>query len=994
LVVFNCLIISKLLNFLRFKVYYLLLIIVIFRAEAQIKAPILTHLDTKDGLPSNLVWDAATDTDGFMWFATERGLVRYDGYRFVSVYESTDRATSIFTDIRHNPYLYAFFDNIGLLRVHTQSYRVDTLLANNFHNSSPNDDKFCNLYIDTQHQLWWSTAQTVQSLNLKTSKKTVYQLTQEYMGADLMGHFIEDKKKAIWVFGQNGVYRKRLGNKQLVKIFQEKCSAVTQDENGFFWASTFQGTLLKIDPINTTIIQRFVLQNGDAKSLSYTKYQGQNAIWIGQLNGLTLFLPDENKRINLTEIQKNGINIHRVLANKNQQKQWFCSNEGIFQWNIEQHQVEKIIIPERLVPHAVVVNSIVSQDNNIFWLGLSHTGILRWEKTNNSFQLFKYPSSQIQTQAVHVLAKNQIWTSTSEGVFRLENNILRPVNLLGVSRKPINDLILDDEKHLWVMPQGAAIEVFDFASLKPLKLWNKQTYKNYFTENEWHNFIQAPDGKVWIIGWMPKSYGINYFDKKQRKFVETTGLFQQQKQTVSDYFYQGVTGQHKTILVVSGGFNRIDLSGKVVQSVFYDSWASVFESSTWTRIGEDHNGTVWVGTSEGLYAFMNGVRKVVKIKTSDGLISNNIKHGFSIAPDNTVLVGGINGFSIVSNDFTNHEKSNNTLVLSSLKVLNQERTIPKNKILTLERNETNVSIDFSTLDYNHHSTTHFRYRLGENAWVELGNKPEIRFFNLTPNQYTLEVQMGDNSGNWHTKTFKMDIHLKKAFYETTAFYLLMIAILAGIFYALYQFRYQQLLKLYHIREKISKDLHDEVGSTMSGISILGAIIQQKIPDNPQIKNFTDRIVEDSKRVGDTLDDIVWSVKPQNDQFDQLIIRMKRFASDLFDAENIAYQFDFPTSTERIKLDMDERYDIYLIFKEAVNNLVKYAKCTEVAIKIEVQKKAIFMQIKDNGIGFDTAQLSQRNGIRNMKSRAHQLGGSISIVSEIGKGTNIALEIPL
>jgi signal transduction histidine kinase len=284
--------------------------------------------------------------------------------------------------------------------------------------------------------------------------------------------------------------------------------------------------------------------------------------------------------------------------------------------------------------------------------------------------------------------------------------------------------------------------------------------------------------------------------------------------------------------------------------------------------------------------------------------------------------------------------------------------------------------------------------LDENSWVELGNKPEIRFDNLKPNHYLLEVQAGDNSGNWNKNPFRMSIYLKKAFYETLTFYIFMVVVLGAFFYAIYQFRYRQLLKLQHVREKISKDLHDEVGSTMSGISILGAIIQQKMPDNVLIKNFTDRIVEDSRRVGDTLDDIVWSVKPQNDHLDQLLIRMKRFAADLFDAEDIRYHFDLPEATDKIKLSMDERYDIYLIYKEAVNNLVKYAKATEVYVKVEVTKNTIFMQIKDNGIGFNPNQQTERNGIRNMRSRTESLGGQLRINTEIGMGTDIVLQIPV
>ncbi|PWK27860.1 YXYXY domain-containing protein [Arcicella aurantiaca] len=976
------------------KQFLLLIFLCIFQAKAQIKIPVLHHLDTKDGLSSNLVWDAATDADGFTWFATERGLVRYDGHRFFFIHKSTERVSSIVTNTASKPYLYAFFENTGLMRVNTKTYQIDTLQKNNFNNTSPNDDKYRNLFLDSQQKLWWSTAQTVQCLDLKKAKKMVYKMTNEFLGAELLGHFIEDNQHSIWVFGENGVYKKSVQSKQLIKILQTSFSAVTRDENGFFWAIKTDGELIKFAPLNATILQHFPIHLRDVSSLSFTKYQQQNAIWIGQKNGLTLFLPEQNKLINLPEIQKNGVNINAIIENKKEQKLWFCSNEGIFQWSTEQNQIERIIIPESLVKHPVTVNSIMSEDSNTFWLGLSHTGIVRWKKSDNSFQIFKYANPEISTNAVHILPKNQIWTSSSEGVSQLKNGSLQIVKLTGIKRKPINDIILDKEQNLWVMPQNSAIEVFKFPTLQPISLWNKNAYKNYFTENEWHNFLLSPDGKIWLIGWMPKAYGINYFDKKQHKFVETTGLFQQQDKTVSDYFYHGVMGQKQSILVVAGGFNRLDFSGKVIQKVHCDDWSSIFESITWTRIGEDAKGTVWIGTSEGLYAYINGGKKILKLKTSEGLISNDIKHGFLVTPNNAVMIGAVNGFNVIPNDFTNPKKIFNNLILSNLKVLNQETTIPENHVLELERNQTNISLDFSTLDYIFNSTNNYRYRLGESSWVELGNKPEIRFDNLTPNQYFLEVQAGDNSGNWQADSFKMTIYLKKAFYETTAFYIFIILLMAGFFYALYRFRYQQLLKLQHVREKISKDLHDEVGSTMSGISILGAIIQQKMPDNPQIKNFTDRIVEDSKRVGDTLDDIVWSVKPQNDQLDQLLIRMKRFASDLFDAEDIRYQFDLPESTEHIKLSMDERYDIYLIFKEAVNNLTKYAQCSEVKIKIEIQKHSLFMQIKDNGIGFNPNQLTERNGIRNMRSRTENLGGKINIISEKEKGTDIQLEIPL
>jgi ligand-binding sensor domain-containing protein len=963
----------------------------ITQIQAQIQKPVLGNLDTKNGLPSNLTWGVATDNQGFTWIGTERGLVRYDGYQFFFIPKFTERVSSI---CANKEFIFGFFENTGLLKINTQTYQIDTLQATNFNNGSPNDDKYKNLFLNSHQQLWWSTAQTVQCFDWQKGKKTIYKITDELEAPEQLGHFIEDKNGATWVFGKHGAYRKHASQKALIKIFRDNFVAVVQAKNAYFWAATAEGNLLQIDPITLKILQKIPLHKSRISSVFFTQYQQQDALWIGQSSGLCLFLIKKRQIIDFSEIDKNGISINAIVENNKAHKIWFCSSNGIYQENAQSSQIEKIIIPENLVKHPVTVNTVSAQDSDTFWMGLSHTGILKWQKSTNTLQLFHYQNSSIFTNRIYILPNNHVLAGTSEGVFEIRNQTLKHLNLVGLEGKFINDITLDDEQNLWVMPEKSEIKTFKFPTLQAVQLWNQKTYKDYFTENDWHNFVKSADGKIWIIGWMPKAYGINYFNKTHQRFIETTGLFQQQNKTVSDYFYQGTLGQNQTLLVVAGGFNRLDLLGKVIQKVHCDDYKNVFDSSIWTRIGEGTNGVVWIGTSEGLYAYMKDGKQILKLKTTEGLISNDIANGFLIAPDNAVIVGGVNGFNMIPKHFLNTKKSYNNLIISNLKINNQEIPIPSNQQLVLERNQTNLVLDFSTLDYNLDYIANYRYRLDEGNWVSLGNKPQIRFDNLKPNQYQLEVQAGDNSGNWNTETFKMNINLQKAFYETTFFYGLITLLLAGFFYGLYQFRYRQLLQLQHIREKISKDLHDEVGSTMSGISILGGIIQQNLSDNPLLKNFTERIVEDSQRVGDTLDDIVWSVKPKNDHLDQLLIRMKRFASDLFDAKDIDYQFVMPNASDNIKLSMDERYDIYLIYKEIINNLVKYAKCTKVSVKIEINKGFLWMEIKDNGIGFNPNQQTERNGIRNMKSRTENLGGHIDINSEIGKGTEISLKIPL
>jgi signal transduction histidine kinase len=122
--------------------------------------------------------------------------------------------------------------------------------------------------------------------------------------------------------------------------------------------------------------------------------------------------------------------------------------------------------------------------------------------------------------------------------------------------------------------------------------------------------------------------------------------------------------------------------------------------------------------------------------------------------------------------------------------------------------------------------------------------------------------------------------------------------------------------------------------------------------------------------------------------------MTRYASELFEAKQIAFKFDIPDRLDDVKLSMDQRRNIYLIFKEAVNNLAKYSRCTEAFISIRMDKRKVFFTVKDNGVGFDPNTPTDRNGIRNLKERAKTLRGVINIQTAPGDGTSILLEFPV
>ena len=217
--------------------------------------------------------------------------------------------------------------------------------------------------------------------------------------------------------------------------------------------------------------------------------------------------------------------------------------------------------------------------------------------------------------------------------------------------------------------------------------------------------------------------------------------------------------------------------------------------------------------------------------------------------------------------------------------------------------------------------------------------------------------------------------------------LVLFVILSFFIYRYYHAR--QKLKLLTLRSKIASDLHDDVGSTLSSISIFSQMAQQQSSETiPMLETIGDS----SRKMLDAMADIVWTIKPENDQFERIIMRMKSFAYELLGAKKIDFEFIAGEDIEKFKLPMEVRRNLYLIFKEATNNMVKYSCARRAMFAIRGEKNNLTMIIKDDGIGFNTGYPTDGNGLKNMKQRAKEIGADFIIDSHPGNGTTIQLNV--
>ena len=207
----------------------------------------------------------------------------------------------------------------------------------------------------------------------------------------------------------------------------------------------------------------------------------------------------------------------------------------------------------------------------------------------------------------------------------------------------------------------------------------------------------------------------------------------------------------------------------------------------------------------------------------------------------------------------------------------------------------------------------------DNAWVAAGNRQYAAYTNLPPGNYTFMVR-GSLSGE--EEPASINIIIAPPFWNTLPFICTIVLLIVAALYAVYRYRINNLLKLQKVRNRIATDLHDDIGSTLTNISILSTLSQQKLAQSHEANPFLQRISEEVNSSNQALDDIIWSVNAKNDTLEETLARMRRYAAELFDAGNITYHLTLDENVTGKKIDTEKRRDIFLLYKESLNNILQ------------------------------------------------------------------------
>ncbi len=445
-------------------------------------------------------------------------------------------------------------------------------------------------------------------------------------------------------------------------------------------------------------------------------------------------------------------------------------------------------------------------------------------------------------------------------------------------------------------------------------------------------------------------------------------------------------------VATSSGLGRIDKTG--FEFRLLEEKRDGLPAENYYAILPDQAGHLWLSSNRGILRYDPDSGTHHRFSIVDGLQANEFNtNAYYLDPSGEMWFGGVNGLNVFYPEKIALLPYVPALQITGIRINDQPSGLNPDLIpsLTLRYSENTVSFDVAAIEYSAPLANRVEYRMlgaGE-QWVKMENYGVIRYPKMHPGHYTLEIRASNSDLVWSGQTLKLDILVHPPWWQTWWFYLLCLATATGLVYAWFQYRLRQALKIERMRVKISSDLHDDVGTTLSGLAMQSEILELTASekDKPRLQ----RIAELSRSAMSRMRDTVWAIDARKDKLEDLVDRMREHAEETLSPKDFRYKIELTQIDPRKNLPSHIRQNLYLIFKEAVTNIAKHSNGNSVEVHIRKLGPGLEMVIRDNGQVEEKTYKTTGLGLSNMEMRAKQIGGMLEV--EISDGYVTTLKLP-
>jgi len=985
--------------------------------------PSIRVFTDSDGLPVNSIMTLALDQKQYIWAGTQDGVAYYNGRQWTSLRMPKQGASNFVHDIlaARDGSVWFATDGSGVFRWKDgewlESYDATKGLPTNATRAlleTVSPDGVSTIWVGTREGL----------ARLEQGKWEIFKkasgLPDDRVRC-LMATVSESGVPVVWVGTYGGLGRLESGRWQTIDTNTGLpsnivyCVLETTAENGVsvLWAGTEMGLARLENGRWTTFDKNSGLPVNVVRSLRETHSPaGTRTLWVGTDSGGLARLENGKWTVFDTKGWLPNDLVWDLLETEALDGALWIATLGGGLVRLEGSNWTSLDTKNGL-PNRIVfsfLETAVGNDQNAFWIGTYGGGLVRFEAGKQIVINAKsgLPSDYVQCllETVSATGERVIWVGTEGGLGRFEKGkwtAFRKKDGLPVDE--VWDLLEttsdDGTQTLWIATshglarlENGHLSAFDEHSGLP----DKRLRSLHETRSK--------DGKrtLWVGTY---TRGLAKFEDGKWTTIDTSSGLPNNR--VLDIFETRADSAKHQLWVGTGGGGvavlDLDLPNAEWETISNARYPAMLNDYVY-QIRQDASGRVYLTTNKGVVRLtprpVSNSKEfpysIYTFTTEDGLPSNECNAGASLVDcRGRIWVGTVNGAAVFDPLRDREDHQPKPLYVEKVLVRGQARTLTHGSSLPYDQNS--LKFEFALLSHFRESATRYRTQLIglEEKPTEWVPTPSREFNYLPAGDYVFKVWGRDHAGNI-SGPFELSLNVRPAPWRTWwaySLYVLVIALLgAGAAYVLNQHRLERLLAVESVRMRIATDLHDDIGASLSQIAVLSEVAVQTMGgvSSTATRPLT-RISDTSRELVRSMSDVVWSINPQRDLLGDLIQRMRYFATEVFTARDIDFEFRAEQTDHDLKLDVDLRRQVLLIYKESVNNIVRHSRCTKVEIDFGSREGGLVLQLKDDGEGFDTARQNTGNGLSSMRSRAASIKGTIEIDSKIGMGTRVTLRVP-
>lgn len=985
-------------------------------------------------LPTPSALCFVSDRQGYLWFGTLDGLVRYDGYSFTIFRSDGDDSLSIGGNLVYD------------------------------------------LCEDRQGSIWVATVGGgLSRFNPKTETFVTYRATwgdPRSLSHNNVYTLLEDRRGRLWIGTLRGLDLFIPSDNCFKRVFPSagdiphdqyiQVTSLAEDvsDAGGIWIGTFGHGVLRLDSTGTNL-RPLRAKGQDSTSVVRDNIPflcqyltDPNVLWIGTGGSgllryditdrtLTSYLHDPRDDRTISS------NYARSMMKDRSGMHWVGTSGGGLNYFDQltgsfvrfQHDPSD----SRSLPNNYIL-SLHQDASGVYWVG-TRIGICRFIDPWQQFVVHRNDPRDQNTLSDNFLygiyqdGENMIWIASHGGLNRLDPSTgnfqhyrHRPGDPTSLRNDLVRTIYEDGKGRLWVGNEEGTLHLFDRATGRSRAAMQLDTAQaNRFDVRA---ILEAKDGVLWVgtgrglfavdpEKWTSHRVSVGALESDLSIANQINALFEDSSNAiwigtgskglivynprsgVASTYTHGVA-ENQRVRLGSVTSIRRSRNGEIwitgLHLSRYRGEVEGFQTIPLDTDGygdgtygflEDNSGNFWISTNYGLLRFNLATGRLKRFTVQHGLPANEFNsRSFCMSHSGLMYFGTVNGMVSFYPDSIQLDDHIPPVVITKFRVFDRELKLDTSLanisqvVLPYDRNF--LSFEYAALDFRDSPENTYMYKLEglDPEWVQAGTRRYAAYASLEPGLYTFRVKGSNGDGFWNEQGACLRVLIRPPWWGTRWFQgsaLVMVAVAA---YGLYRYQVSRILAMGRMRIRIADDLHDDIGSELSAIALESDLIARHLNHGETERQRIAEVARSIRTAADKLRDVVWIVNPEQDKLEDLVERMRDVARCMLNG--IEVQFTSTNDGRARTLDMEFKRNVLLMFKEILNNVLRHADATRVTIFLEETDDNMYVCVVDNGKGFDRTAVTHGRGLKSLAARAEAIGGSITVESAPGGGTKACI----